>query len=96
MPLMFFLGLLLEWAFIRPLKRDRPTLSILVTFAIALIIEGALGIAFTNNVVQLHAWYIDASFQVGDYYLAYIYVFGFILSVALLGGLPCKTARPRS
>src|SRR5512141_3266013 len=37
MPLMFILGVLLELAFIRPLKRDRTTLSILVTFAIALI-----------------------------------------------------------
>jgi len=87
MPVMFLLGLLLEWAFIRPIKRDRPTLSILVTFAIALIIEGILGIAFTNNVVQLQAWYVTASFQVGEFYIAYIYVFGFGLSVILLAGL---------
>src|SRR2546422_9792075 len=40
MPVMFIFGILLEWAFIRPLKRDRTMLSILVTFAIALIIEG--------------------------------------------------------
>src|SRR5215831_619514 len=39
MPLMFILGVFVEWAFIRPLKRERTTLSILVTFAIALIIE---------------------------------------------------------
>ena len=87
MPLMFLLGILLELAFIRPLKRDRTTLSILVTFAIALIIEGLLGMAFTNNIVQLHAWYIDASIKIGNYYLAYIYVFGFILSLVLLAGL---------
>src|SRR5260221_14320623 len=62
MPIMFILGVLLEWAFIRPLKRDRTTLSILVTFAIALIIEGILGLLFSNNIVQLHAWYVDASF----------------------------------
>src|SRR5690348_7638951 len=42
MPLMFALGLLLEWAFIRPLKRERTMFSILVTFAIALIIVGGL------------------------------------------------------
>ncbi len=87
MPVMFLLGLFLEWAFIRPIKRDRPTLSILVTFAIALIIEGILGFAFTNNIVQLKAWYITASFKVGEFYLAYIYVFGFALSVILLSGL---------
>ena len=87
MPVMFILGLLLEWAFIRPIKRDRTTLSILITFAIALIIEGILGIAFSNNVVQLQAWYVTASFKVGEFYLAYIYIFGFALSVSLLGGL---------
>lgn len=87
MPVMFLLGLFLEWAFIRPIKRDRTTLSILITFAISLIIEGLLGIFFTNNVVQAKAWYVTASFKIGDYYLAYIYVFGFILSIILLGGL---------
>lgn len=87
MPLMFLLGVLIETVFIRPLKRDRTMLSILVTFAIALIIEGVLGLFFSTNFVQIHAWYIDASFQIGSYYLAYIYVFGFALSVVLLTGL---------
>src|SRR5512142_1934764 len=61
MPVMFLLGVFLEVAFIRPLKRDRTILSILVTFAIALIIEGVLGILFNTNMVQLHAWYADSS-----------------------------------
>ncbi len=87
MPLMFLLGVFIETAFIRPLKRDRTMLSILVTFAIALVIEGVLGLYFSTNFVQLHAWYIDASFQISGYYLAYIYVFGFALSVVLLTGL---------
>lgn len=87
MPVMFILGLFLEWAFIRPIKRDRPTLSILVTFAIALIIEGILGMAFSNNVVKLQAWYVTASIKIGEFYLAYIYIFGFLLSVILLTGL---------
>jgi len=87
MPVMFLLGMLLEWAFIRPLKRDRTTLSILVTFAIALIIEGFLGLIFTNNIVQLQGWYIDASFPIGSFYLAYIHVFCFILAIVLLAGL---------
>ncbi len=87
MPVMFLLGVFIEWAFIRPLRRDRTILSILVTFAIALIIEGVLGFAFTNNIVKLHAWYVDASLQVGNFYLAYIYIFGFVLCVILLSGL---------
>jgi branched-chain amino acid transport system permease protein len=87
MPAMFLLGLLLEWAFIRPLKRDRVMLSILVTFAIALIIEGVLSLIFGTDYVQLHAWYVGASINIGGFYLAYIYIFGFLLSVVLLTGL---------
>ncbi len=87
MPLMFGLGIFIEWAFIRPLKRERTMFSILVTFAIALIIEGALGALFTTNYVTLRAPYVDASFPIGGFYLPYIYVFGFLLSLVLLGAL---------
>ena len=87
MPIMFVFGVLLEWAFIRPLNRDRTTLSILVTFAIALVIEGALGLFFSTNMVQLHASYVTNSLQIGDFYLPYIYLYGFVLSLVLLAGL---------
>jgi branched-chain amino acid transport system permease protein len=87
MPVMFLLGVLIEWLFIRPIKLDRTMFSILVTFGVALIIEGVLNLFFSANYIQLHAWYITASFQVGGFYLAYIYVFGFLLAVVLLGGL---------
>ncbi len=87
MPLMFLLGVLLEVVLIRPLKRDRTMLSILVTFAVALIIEGTLGVFFGTNFVQMHAWYVDATVQIAGFYLAYIYIFGFVLSIVLLLGL---------
>lgn len=87
MPAMFFLGVGMELLFIRPVKGDRTMLSILVTYGIALIIEGVLNIIFTANNVQLHGWYITASIDIGGFYLAYIYVFGFLLAVILLAGL---------
>src|SRR2546423_1937710 len=93
MPLMFGLGVLLEWAFIRRIKWDRVTLSILVTYAIALIIEGALGYFFTTNFVELHSWYIDATVQIGGFYIQYIYIFVFLLSVVLLAGLFLRNFR---
>ncbi len=87
MPVMFVLGVLIEWLFIRPVKRDRTMLSILITFGIALIIEALLNIAFSANLVQLQAWYVTASFQVAGFYLSYIYLFGFLLAVVLLAAL---------
>ena len=86
-PLMFLLGVGIEWLFIRPLKRDRTQLSILVTFAIAIIIEGILGNIFTTDFRQLHAWYTDQSIHLLGFYLPYIYVFSFVLSAALLACL---------
>jgi branched-chain amino acid transport system permease protein len=87
MPIMFVLGLLIELLFIRPLRRDRTMLSILVTFGVALIIEGILNILFSANLVQLRTWYNTASLKIGSFYLTYIYIFGFLLAVILLGGL---------
>ena len=86
-PVMFVLGVVLEWLLIRPLKRDRTQLSILVTYGIAIIIEGALGVVFSNDVVALHAWYTTASVQVFGYYLPLIYLLAFGLSVVLLAAL---------
>ncbi len=87
MPLMFVLGVTIEWLFIRPIKRDRTMLFILVTYGVALVIEGVLNLIFSANNVKLQAWYITGSFQVGEFYLSYIYVFGFLLAVILLSGL---------
>lgn len=62
-------------------------LAILVTYAIALIIEGVLTNRVGATYVELNAWYVTASFKIGNFYLPYIYVFGFLLSVFLLGCL---------
>lgn len=86
-PLMFVFGILVEWAFLRQLKRDRIVLSVLVTFAVTLIIEGVLGIIYSASLVYLHAWYIDTSFQVAGFYISYMYIFAFLLSAVLLAGL---------
>jgi branched-chain amino acid transport system permease protein len=87
MPAMFLFGIAIEVAFIRPLKRDRTMLSILVTYAVALIIEGVLGLIFTTDYVQLSASYVTQSVYVAGFYLPLIYLYGFALSVALLGCL---------
>ncbi|HEX6556849.1 MAG TPA: branched-chain amino acid ABC transporter permease [Ktedonobacteraceae bacterium] len=83
-PALFLLGMGIEWAFIRRIRRDRVMISILVTFAVALIIEGLLNFIFTPNYVQLQASYVDAAIPVFGFYLPYIYVFAFLLSCVLL------------
>jgi branched-chain amino acid transport system permease protein len=87
MPAMFALGALLQVVFIRPLKTDREALSVLVTYALALGIEGLLGYIFTSNYVQLKAWYETASFPIFGFRIAYVYVIGFGLCLAILAAM---------
>jgi branched-chain amino acid transport system permease protein len=87
MPALFALGVVLQLVFIRPLKEDREALSVLVTYALALGIEGLLGYLFTNNFVQLNAWYETSSFAVFGFHIAYVYVFGFALCIAILAAI---------
>src|SRR5207245_2659882 len=87
MPVMFALGVALQLIFIRPLTTDREALSVLVTYAIALGIEGILGYIFSTNYVQLRAWYETASFAIVDFHITYVYVFGFLLCLAILSAL---------
>jgi branched-chain amino acid transport system permease protein len=85
MPVMFLLGVVIQTIFIRPLKTDREALSVLVTYALALGIEGLLGYFFSANYVQLKAWYDTASFPIGAFRITYVYVFGFVLCLGILG-----------
>jgi branched-chain amino acid transport system permease protein len=87
-PAMFVVGVAIYWAFIRPLRgRERTSMSLLASYAVAIILEGILYWIFSPNYVQLNAWYVTASVRVFGFYLPYIYLFGFALAVALVVAL---------
>jgi len=84
-PAMFVLGVAIQWAFIRPLRgRERTSMTLLVTYAVALIIEGVLYQIYGPDYKQLSAWYVTSSVHVLGFYLPYIYLFGFALAVILV------------
>jgi len=87
MPVMFLIGAVLEVAFIRPLKNDREALSVLVTYALALGIEGVLGYIFTANYRELSVWYDTQSFPLFGFRITLVYIFGFVLCLAILATL---------
>src|SRR5437764_12760795 len=63
-PAFFVLGVSIEWAFMRRLhERDRAAVSSLVTYAVAIIIEGILSVIFGVDFLQLHASYVDSTFH---------------------------------
>jgi branched-chain amino acid transport system permease protein len=85
---MFVLGVAIEFFFMRRLReQDRTGMSILVTFAVAILIEGILSAIYGVDFVQLHASYVDQSVYVLGFYLPYIYLIGFGLAVVLLAVL---------
>jgi len=87
-PAMFVLGVAIQWAFIRPLRgRERTSMTLLVTYAMALIIEGVLYRIYGPDDKQLSASYVTSSVHVLGFYLPYIYLLGFGLAVVLVVAL---------
>jgi branched-chain amino acid transport system permease protein len=87
MPMMFLIGFTIYYVFLKRIKRDRVTMSLLVMFAVATIIEGILDLVYSPNLVQINASYVDSSFNIGRLNFPLIYVYAFIMSVILMSGL---------
>jgi branched-chain amino acid transport system permease protein len=87
MPMMFLIGFTIYYVFLKRIKRDRVTMSLLVMFAVGTIIEGILDLVYSSNLVQINASYVDSSFSIGRLNFPLIYVYAFIMSVILMSGL---------
>lgn len=95
-PTLFVVGIVIERLFVARLKGpERTAMSILVTYAVSLVIEGILNEVYSINQVQLQAWYVNRSFPIFGVYLPYIYLMGFVLAAVLLGALYYMLYRTR-
>jgi branched-chain amino acid transport system permease protein len=82
--------------FLRPLrKEDRSELSLLVTFAVALLLEGIMSVVWSTNVRSINTTYADASWTVFGYQITLVRLWAFLLSLAALGGLYLLLNRTR-
>ncbi len=87
-PVMFVLGVVIEFGLMRRLReQDRTAMSVLVTYAVAILIEGILTAIFGVDYQQLQASYVNSSVHILGFYLPDIYLIGFGLAVVLLGAL---------
>jgi len=87
-PVMFVIGVVIQVLFMRRLRgRERTSMSLLASYAVMIIIEGVLYLAFGPDFVQLSAWYVTGSVHVLDFYLSDIYLFGFALAAVLVAAL---------
>ena len=84
-PAMFALGVVLQLVFLRPLRdEDREELSLLVTWALALGIEGVLSVAYQTEYRSTITSYADRSWNVLGYHISVARSFAFIASGVVL------------
>jgi len=84
-PAMFVLGVVLQLVFLRPLREEeREELSLLVTWAIALGIEGILSVAYQTGYRSTITSYADRSWSVLGYYVSVARTYAFVASAVVL------------
>jgi branched-chain amino acid transport system permease protein len=83
---MFVLGVVIELAFIRPLReQDKAELSLLVTFAVALLLEGIMTVTWNTTDRAVNTSYSNSSWTVFGYQITLVRLWAFLLSLAALG-----------
>ena len=93
---MFVLGVGVYLAFLRPLHReDRAELSLMVTFAVALLIEGVIGVVWNTTRRSINTSYANDSWTVLGYQITVVRFAAFALSAAMLGLLILVLHRTR-
>jgi branched-chain amino acid transport system permease protein len=84
-PLMFVFGWVLYRTSVRRIRNAAASSSVLLTFAIALVLEGILGIVWGNTSHAVRTPYFDDSFNIGAIFLPKAQLYGCVVAVAVLG-----------
>ncbi len=85
-PVMFVVGMGLQYAFIRPLRDDeREELSLLVTWAMALGVEGLLSVGYSTTYRSTITSYADSSVHFWGYHISVVRLLAFAASIVILG-----------
>ncbi len=85
-PLMFIVGVAVQWLLLRPLHGDDVAqLSLLVTFAVALGIEGVLSFAYGATLTNIQPSYANFSWTILGYQVSLVRFVAFVLSLVMLG-----------
>jgi branched-chain amino acid transport system permease protein len=83
---MFWLGVAVQVVFLRPLRsEDRSELSLLITFAVALLLEGIMSVTWNTTHRSINTSYANGSWTVLGYQITLVRLWAFVLSIAALG-----------
>ena len=83
-PVMFALGLALYVTTLRRIRGSSQSMTVILTFAIAIVIEGVMGFVWGNTSHAVTPTYFTRSFRLGGLFFPKADVFGALLAVALL------------
>jgi branched-chain amino acid transport system permease protein len=86
-PIVFGLGWLIYRLLVRPIRNAPMSSTVLLTFGLALVTEGVMGVIWGNDSTAIRPSYVDQSFHVGGVFLPKAQVYGGILAVVVLVGL---------
>lgn len=86
-PLMFGLGWVVYRTLVVRIRGSSTSMSVLLTFGLALTIEGILNVTVGNKFRSVTPGYFEQSYQVGPLSLPKPQVYGFAAAVVILGAL---------
>jgi branched-chain amino acid transport system permease protein len=86
-PLMFALGWALYLVAVRRIRGAHMSSSVLLTFAIALVLEGLMGLIWGNTSHSVRPAYFNESFHLGALFAPKAQVYGFAVAAVVLGSL---------
>lgn len=82
---LFVVGVGVQWLFLRPLHAgDRSQLSVLVTFAVALLVEGVMSVIWNTSDRDINTSYVNASWNLFGYQITLVRLWAFLLSLFVL------------
>ena len=86
-PLMFSFGWILYTFAVHRVRGAHVSSSVLLTFAIALVVEGVMGLTWGNTSHSVRPSYVNDSFHIGDIFLPKAQVYGCALACVVLAAL---------
>lgn len=86
-PIVFGLGWLTYKVLVAPIRTAPMASTVLLTFGLALVLEGAMGTIWGNSSTAIRPSYVDESFVLGGLFIPKAQLFGGLLAVVVLGAL---------
>jgi branched-chain amino acid transport system permease protein len=83
-PLVFGIGWITYKLVVSPIRTAPMASTVLLTFGLALVLEGAMGEIWGNNSTAIRPSYVDESFTIGGIFLPKAQVYGGLVAVAVL------------